>query len=890
MQFLDVLVFKSPRFREKGILDLTTFWKKSENYNYSKRSSCNPASTFRGIDKGEMLRFKRCTNDPVDLQRQYALLSECLIKRRYKENEIKTVMQEVTAKQKNDTLLVKPKSILQSPPLYITDYNQKELINAKTKYGRTPLHEAALHGPAEKVLALLSNEALVDAEDSSGATSLHYIVSRLCSADITSIKAMITAGANVNKRNVYKQTPLSVACKHHQFMQKAIHIMIKAGADPGIQAIDGNTALHVLFFGNNLFKPQLTVADVEEIVTANRKCLETVNLFGELPVHCALSKCHSEEIILRLLSYSRGSLDLSDALGRTILHLACEKNYLQILENYLGNSISANKTDCLGRSILHYSCRFSKNGRSIKLILKSKAFNKFHQTDNFGFTAYQYARIRNTEVETKLLEVFKDHMETIIYMRNSELFKTDKPHRYSEIVKESKDLSMLLENIVVKSSNSFPSNLRPVKSAEDYVRQIWMTCNTPLKNMETFGAQKRKVENFMKKLIHFMAELDDRFSGTLVMRGSSYEGTIADERGDFDYVLVIDDLSSLCNVNEDENDPPGFVQIRLLPDKNPGIFREFFDADGYLSSEKVLSIFSLIVMRALNNSVLWQSSDFDFLPVLHITWKEKPALRITCSMFHLDTFVMLSIDFLPAIRCKGWWPRGNNCNMFLDRQQMDLGCEMIIKPPDVPYYQHARFGVPHRYLKMSFSEAETCIFEKSHANIRKALIVAKLLLDRNAEVPIGFIMTDLDEGDCLFNSRMVVQTRNCLKSFLLKQSLLSVLIEDMHYSHDGNKEDSLLVWVQRIYLRLQKSLKEGYLPSVFLPYINYLHTFQPDDSLENFRNVIVQIFSHSLLEEEIPLEIDHDVSWHRGTSSFERLMHSRFRYLTRVLQVPDERD
>ncbi|CAC5384581.1 ANKRD28 [Mytilus coruscus] len=465
---------------------------------------------------------------------------------------------------------------------YITDDNKKELINAKTKYGRTPLHEAALHGPAEKVLALLSNEALVDAEDSSGATSLHYTVSRSVSADITTIKAMITAGANVNKRNVYKQTPLAVACKHHQCMQKAIRIMIKAGADLGIQAIDGNTALHVLFFGNAIFEPQLTVAEVEEIVTANRKCLETVNVFGELPVHYAFSKCHSEEIIFRLLSYSSDSLDLSDALGRTILHLACEQNYLQILENYLGNSILANKTDCLGRSILHYGCRFSENGLSVKLILKSKAFNKFHQTDYFGFTAYQYARTRNTEIETKLLKVFNDHMETIIYMRNAELFKTrtDKPHRYSEIVKESKDLSMLLDNIVVKSNNSFPSNLRPVKSAEDYVRQIWMTCNTPLKNMENFSAQKRKVEGFMKKLIHYIAELDDRFSGTLVMRGSSYEGTIADERGDFDYVLVIDDLSSLCNVKEDKNDPPGFVQVRLLPDKDPGIFREFFDADG----------------------------------------------------------------------------------------------------------------------------------------------------------------------------------------------------------------------------------------------------------------------------------------------------------------------
>ncbi|CAC5405201.1 unnamed protein product [Mytilus coruscus] len=76
MQFLDVLVFKGPRFRETGILDLTTFRKITENYQYLERSSCHPSSSFRGIIKGEMLRFKRCTNDPIDLQTQYALFSE----------------------------------------------------------------------------------------------------------------------------------------------------------------------------------------------------------------------------------------------------------------------------------------------------------------------------------------------------------------------------------------------------------------------------------------------------------------------------------------------------------------------------------------------------------------------------------------------------------------------------------------------------------------------------------------------------------------------------------------------------------------------------------------------------------------------------------------------
>ncbi|VDI33732.1 Hypothetical predicted protein [Mytilus galloprovincialis] len=71
------------------------------------------------------------TNDPVDLQIQYALFSERLIKRGYPKNEIKPVMQEVTAKQRIDTLMVKPKSVLQSPPLVFSTVFSRQKSHIK---------------------------------------------------------------------------------------------------------------------------------------------------------------------------------------------------------------------------------------------------------------------------------------------------------------------------------------------------------------------------------------------------------------------------------------------------------------------------------------------------------------------------------------------------------------------------------------------------------------------------------------------------------------------------------------------------------------------------------------------------------------------------------------
>ena len=85
-----------------------------------------------------------------------------------------------------------------------------------------------------------------------------------------------------------------------------------------------------------------------------------------------------------------------------------------------------------------------------------------------------------------------------------------------------------------------------------------------------------------------------------------------------------------------------------------------------------------------------------------------------------------------------------------------------------------------------------------------------------------------------------IETKNCMTSFLLKQSLFNAL-EENDYKPDKTN-DNILVWVQRHFTRYRKALKEGNLPLVLLPNVNHLHTFQPDDGLEIIRYVLVQVF------------------------------------------------
>ena len=55
--FLDTIVYKGTRFKEKSILDVKTHFKKTETFQYTHFTSCHPPSVKKGFVKGEALRI-----------------------------------------------------------------------------------------------------------------------------------------------------------------------------------------------------------------------------------------------------------------------------------------------------------------------------------------------------------------------------------------------------------------------------------------------------------------------------------------------------------------------------------------------------------------------------------------------------------------------------------------------------------------------------------------------------------------------------------------------------------------------------------------------------------------------------------------------------------------
>ncbi|XP_072017043.1 uncharacterized protein [Amphiura filiformis] len=56
IQFLDLVIYKGKRFKEKGILDIKCHTKKTETGQFLHRSSCHPQPVFDGFIRAEVMR------------------------------------------------------------------------------------------------------------------------------------------------------------------------------------------------------------------------------------------------------------------------------------------------------------------------------------------------------------------------------------------------------------------------------------------------------------------------------------------------------------------------------------------------------------------------------------------------------------------------------------------------------------------------------------------------------------------------------------------------------------------------------------------------------------------------------------------------------------------
>ena len=81
--FLDTVVYKGTRFKEKSILDVKTHFKKTETFQYTHFTSCHPPSLKKGFVKGEALRILRTNSSKTTFEENISNFKKRLIERGY---------------------------------------------------------------------------------------------------------------------------------------------------------------------------------------------------------------------------------------------------------------------------------------------------------------------------------------------------------------------------------------------------------------------------------------------------------------------------------------------------------------------------------------------------------------------------------------------------------------------------------------------------------------------------------------------------------------------------------------------------------------------------------------------------------------------------------------
>jgi hypothetical protein len=122
--FMDLEIYKGPRFKETGVLDLKLHFKPTNTFQYLSTDSCHPSHVFKGIVIGEISRARRNTSSEVEFIRIRDHMVQKFLARNYPEHKIWEWAYSIKFQDRNQALhKIKQSKAADTPPVMVTKFD-----------------------------------------------------------------------------------------------------------------------------------------------------------------------------------------------------------------------------------------------------------------------------------------------------------------------------------------------------------------------------------------------------------------------------------------------------------------------------------------------------------------------------------------------------------------------------------------------------------------------------------------------------------------------------------------------------------------------------------------------------------------------------------------------
>ncbi len=219
-------------------------------------------------------------------------------------------------------------------------------VNAEDSNKVVPLHSLAVRNSTEAIELLLARGADVDAKDYGANTALHH-------AAVNNAKdaaaLLVKKGADIESRENYGRTPL-ILCARQRGGPETIRILLEGGADVKARDKFQASSLDLAAWRGKKEVVDILLDAGADIPSGGR---EARHLFSEAASH-GLSR------LFDAVAKAGGDPTFKLSNGGTLLHSAASGSSVKILEILISKGLDINLKDNYGWTPLHYAAR---NGR-----------------------------------------------------------------------------------------------------------------------------------------------------------------------------------------------------------------------------------------------------------------------------------------------------------------------------------------------------------------------------------------------------------------------------------------------------------------------------------------------------------------------------------------------